>query len=116
LVECFIKLLVLQCKESTYTFKSSTILRAVLARATAQLFPLFLRLLYLVAADQCDHQVHLYQASLLSCEVNIILELLSDSFSELVPIEVADDVLHVLLVKAALILLVLRECAHVDLD
>ena len=116
LVECFIKLLVLQCKESTNTFKSSTILRAVLARATAQLFPLFLRLLHLIAADQCDYQVHLYQAPLLSCEVNIILELLSDSFSELVPIEVADDVLHVLLVKAALILLVLRECAHVDLD
>jgi hypothetical protein len=55
LVECFIKLFVLQCKESTNTFKSSTILRAVLARATAQLFPLFLRLLYLVATDQCDH-------------------------------------------------------------
>ncbi len=50
LVECFIKLLVLQCKESTNTFKS-TILRAVLARATTQLFPLFLRLLHLVAAD-----------------------------------------------------------------
>jgi hypothetical protein len=115
LVESFIKLLVLQCKESTNTFKS-TILRAILARATTQLFPLFLRLLHLIAADQCDYQVHLYQSPLLSGKVNIILELLSDSFSELVPIEVSNDVLHVLLVKAALILFVLRECAHVDLD
>ena len=44
------------------------------------------------------------------------MELLSDSFSELVPIEVADDVFEVLLVKAALILLILRECTHVDLN
>ena len=49
-------------------------------------------------------------------EINVILELLSDSLSELVPIEVADDVLNVLLVKAALILLILRERTHVDLN
>jgi hypothetical protein len=73
-------------------------------------------LLHLIAADQCDDQVDLHQSPLLGGQVNIILELLSDSFSELVPIEVADDVLHILLVKTALILLVLRECAHVDLD
>ena len=114
MVECFIKLLVLQCKESTNTFKS-TVLRAVLARATTQLFPLFLGLLHLVAADESDYQVHLYQSPLLSGKVNIILELLSDSFSELVPIEVADDVLHVLLVQAALILIILRERTHVNL-
>ena len=114
MVECFIKLFVFQCKESPNTFKS-TILGAVLNRATTQLFPLFLRLLYLVASDQCDHQVHLHQAPLLGGQVNIVLELLSDSFSELVPIEVADNVLHVLLVKAALILIILRERTHVNL-
>jgi len=69
----------------------------------------------LIAADQSDYQVDLGQTPLLSGQVHVILELLSDSLGKLVPIEITYHILNVLLVKA-IIQIILRECAHVDFN
>ena len=81
---------------------------AILLGANA--FPLLASLLELVRSDLRHDEVHLHEALLFGGQVGVSRQLLRDTLAELVPVQVADQLLQVLLIE----LISLLEGIHVD--
>jgi hypothetical protein len=99
-------MILLEIEVGSNTFKS------VVITVSADSFPLLPGLLKLMALDQRNNQVDLHELLLISCQVLICLELLRNSFSKLVPIEVPDELFEVVLVD----LVSLLESVHVKFN
>jgi hypothetical protein len=74
--------------------------------------PLLSGLIELVALDHGHDQVHLHQLLLLGCQVLVGLQLLLNSFTELIPVKVANQLFDVVLIN----LIGVLESTHVDFD
>ena len=109
-MKCLIKLLIFQSEECLDPSEQS------LVDYLSSLLEFLMSLLELIRSNQGHNQVHLHQSPLLSCQVGVCLQLLRDSLCELVPVEVAEDLLEVVSVDACSVSgFFLREGAHVQL-